>query len=231
MYANLAGVGFNLRNYYFLCKSRKTISNYLLSNDQPKLNIGCYNNPIQGWLNADLFYNKDVVYLDAGKPFSLKSEIFEYIYSEHVFEHLNYQEASNFLAESYRILRKGGIIRIATPDLDFLIDIYRNRTEMNDEYISWSVETYFPDRNQESFTGDGAMKVFVINHFFRAWGHQLIHNFDSLSSMLRTAGFTEIKKMKPGESEHEIFLNIEKHGTVIPERYNDLETMVVEATR
>jgi SAM-dependent methyltransferase len=46
------------------------------------------------------------------------------IYSSHMLEHLDRPTAQRFLAEALRVLRPGGVLRIAVPDLGMLVDRY-----------------------------------------------------------------------------------------------------------
>lgn len=46
------------------------------------------------------------------------------IYSSHMLEHLDRREAGQFLTEAHRVLRPGGILRIAVPDLRMLVERY-----------------------------------------------------------------------------------------------------------
>src|SRR4051812_1200031 len=51
------------------------------------------------------------------------------VYSSHMLEHLDRAEARQFLAETRRVLIRGGIIRIAVPDLRFHVDRYLARRD------------------------------------------------------------------------------------------------------
>jgi SAM-dependent methyltransferase len=46
------------------------------------------------------------------------------VYSSHMIEHLDRSEARAFLAEVKRVLRPGGVVRIAAPDLSRLVSDY-----------------------------------------------------------------------------------------------------------
>jgi SAM-dependent methyltransferase len=46
------------------------------------------------------------------------------IYSSHMIEHLDRSEARSFLTEVRRVLRPGGVVRIAAPDLSRLVSDY-----------------------------------------------------------------------------------------------------------
>lgn len=209
---------------------RLIIDDYLKNNEIKKMQIGCGSNIIEGWLNTDLNYNNKVAFLDAGEKFPIESDVFDYIYSEHLFEHLKVEQQLNMLKESYRILKKGGIIRIATPSLEFLFKLYANpNTLENRKYVNWAVKN-IPNLNVVNNTIADIEEhyCYVINNFFKAWGHQMIHNYDSISKLALQCGYSQIIQCKVGESEVLFLQNIEKHGTIIPKEINLLETMVVE---
>jgi len=51
----------------------------------------------------------------------------DYIYSEHTFEHFEFdQEVPHFLAESLRVLRNGGIFDVGVPDSEWPLRGYGN---------------------------------------------------------------------------------------------------------
>jgi predicted SAM-dependent methyltransferase len=206
---------------------------YFTNHEIKKLQIGSgKKNIIDGWLNTDIVCKtKKVGYLDAGRKFPFEDNTFRYIFSEHIFEHLGYKQAVNMLTESYRVLESGGTLRISTPNLDFLINLYQNPgLPIHQEYISWATEKYLKDiakyhpKNEPS-------PVYVINNFFKDWGHQIIHNFDSISSMLTNAGFTQITRCEINDSGDPELKYLEMHGSTIPQEFNLLETMVVEAKK
>ena len=58
-----------------------------------------------------LFIHHDVT---KGLPFEDNSV--EYIFSSHFIEHLHYPQAVEYLRESFRVLKPGGIIRTICPD-------------------------------------------------------------------------------------------------------------------
>lgn len=209
---------------------KKIIAGYLESNEVKKLHIGCGSNIYKGWLNTDLKYNKDIAYLDAGKEFPFHANVFNYVYTEHLFEHLNVSQQLNMLKEAHRVLKQGGVMRIATPSLEFLFNLYQNPYEKeNDDYVKWAVN-HIP--NLKKITSDiedsDFYYCYVINNFFKAWGHQMIHNTSSLEVLALQCGFTKVRRCEVGESKIQDLKSIEKHGSVIPQKMNLIETMVVE---
>ena len=109
-------------------KANEFMRNYIATHEVRKLHVGCGGNYLDTWLNSDLVPdNKNIVALDASKLFPLPSATFDYVYCEHLFEHLSFIQQINFLGESFRILKPGGKIRIATPDFDFLARLAGNK--------------------------------------------------------------------------------------------------------
>ena len=206
------------------------ISNYINEQSERKLHIGCGDNILTGWLNTDLKPHDDVIFLDASENFPLPDASFNFIYSEHLFEHLDESQQLHMLSECYRILKKNGVLRIATPSLSFLFNIYSNpNSEVNKAYINWAMRHSAHLRNVKKLIPNSSYdQNYVINHFFKAWGHQMIHNKESLSEIAEISGFSKVKFYEVGESDSEELQNLEKHATVIPEEMNILETMVVE---
>ena len=87
-------------NFNFHSKRQKLlIDKYLHENPIRKLQIGAQSNSISGWLNVDLLpKSHEVVYMDATKPFPFPSNSVDYIYSEHMIEHISFHEAGFMLS-------------------------------------------------------------------------------------------------------------------------------------
>lgn len=192
---------------------------------KPKLHIGCGPNILDGWLNADLTPEAGAVAIDAASDLPFDDGSCSYIFSEHFIEHLDYKEAASFVSECRRVLVPGGKIRTATPDLRFLIQLYDgDKTDIQKEYVEWAARTFLPDI-------PAVLDAFIINNFFRAWGHKFIHDERTLTLLLRTAGFENIKGYRPGISDDPSLCNLESHGRWITQEFNDLETFVLEAVK
>ena len=123
------------------------------------------------------------------------------------------------------MLKQNGRIRISTPDLSFLIELYqKEKNKAQNDYLEFSVERYL---NNQTPVED----VYVINNFFRDWGHQFIHDIKSLSFILHSCGFDSIKRYPVKESDDPHLQNLEQHGNEITADFNELESMVVEAVK
>jgi SAM-dependent methyltransferase len=109
---------------------------------------------------------KRLKYLNVACPWPTSSDTFDAIYSSHVLEHLPLRGAKVCLAESFRCLKKGGILRISVPDLDKQIADYK------------------PEN-----AADWAVNLFEANETSEKNMHHYMYNYHSLSSMMHEAGF------------------------------------------
>ena len=202
---------------------RRKIKKYLKSTDEPKLQIGCCKNVLKGWLNSDISLRcLHGIYLDAGKHFPFQDDSFNYVYSEHLFEHLTYQQGINMLKESYRILKPGGVIRIATPDLRFLHGLYQEPEKpLHKAYMEYTMKgKSMPSK-----------AVYTISRFHTSWGHQIIYDRETLTELLEQAGFKDVCTCEVSKSKHPGLNGVEGHFKELPLEFDLLETMVLEATK
>ena len=108
------------------------------------LNIGCGHRYHSDWVNIDVDPSSpEVMKADIirGLPFSDNS--FDVVYHSNVLEHLPYQMGQNMIAECYRVLKPGGIIRISVPDLEKICREYLANMEeamKGDEEASFNYE-------------------------------------------------------------------------------------------
>lgn len=128
------------------------------------------------------------------------------------------------LSECHRVLKRGGKIRISTPDLKFLIGLYREeRSALENAYLNWANAEIVKASPENA-------NVFVINNFVRDWGHQFIYDRDTLVLALKQAGFSEICMCGLNQSSVVAFQNLENERRM-PEGFLKLETMTVEGTK
>jgi predicted SAM-dependent methyltransferase len=219
-------VGRNLRR-----ADKRILEKYRNTSDgHRKLHIGCGSHILPGWLNTDYITkskhtkSKDVFHLDATKPFPFKDNEFEYIFSEHMIEHITYLDGMNMLKESFRVLKPGGILRIATPDLSFLIELFKtDKTKLQKDYIVDSTNRYI---SYVPFYDE----TFVTNNYVRAWGHKFIYSEKILRHSLENAGFKKIIRLDVSESQDENLGNLENVGRK-PEGMIKMETLVLEGMK
>ena len=93
------------------------------------------------------------------------------------------------LREFYRCLKKGGALRTAIPDLDYVIQKY-NTDWKNQDWLSWPEYEFIKTKGR------------MINIAFRWWGHKYLYNEEDLRNHLVNAGFKRIVRCKWNKSSH-----------------------------
>ncbi len=150
--------------------------------------------------------------------------MFDYIFSEHMIEHVPLADGFSMLQECHRVLRKGGRIRISTPDLRFVVSLYTDEpSELQKQYVNWSTKkfaTWAPHPDAR----------YVINNFVRDWGHQFIYDEKTLGFAMQKAGFADVVRCKLQSSECEHLRELENE-TRMPEGFLAFETLTLEATK
>ena len=201
----------------------EAITSYLEAHRVRKLQLGTGIDVLDGWFNTDVSPKEGVFFLDSTKPFPFADATFHYIFSEHHIEHLSYDQGLFTLHECYRVLQPGGKIRIATPDLGVLLNLYTAASsDLQQRYIRFIIDNFLPSVHESN-------AVFVINNAFHNWGHQFLYDSVTLKVALQEVGFVDIIHSSPGQSDDEQLRGIEKHGEFIDnEEMNQFETQVVE---
>jgi hypothetical protein len=162
---------------------------------------------IDGWINCDLPQH------DIRKPLAIASESAEFLFAEHVIEHITPQEAWVFLTECMRILRPGGTVRLAFPDL---------------KRILHAPQLYHDFTNRGGW-GDGTAAGSVRGALF-AHGHLGAWTADSMRTMLEAQGFT-VTEHRPCQSDQAELRDLEQHWKVAGWEENDAETSIVEGLK
>lgn len=211
-------------NDFLTKRKERAIADVKIKDKDLNLQIGAGLNALEGWINTDIHADKKNFYLNLKKPFTFSNNLFDFVYSEHVIEHFSYDECKNILSECYRIMKNGGVMRITTPDLKFLIKIFENqKSELHKEYIKWNSETFI-------LSSAPSNSVSVINNYVRDWGHKFIYDFDTLKILLSEIGFVEVVQCEISLSRYEQLCNLEnikRH----PPGFLELESLTVECKK
>jgi len=154
-----------------------------------RLHVGCGTEILEGWYNLDLqdLPGVDMV-VDVTQEFPFRDV--EYIFSEHFIEHLGFEAAVRFLQDCLRALRPGGVLRLTTPNLDWV----------------WSTHYSVNDDGEEK-----RRQTYMLNRAFYAWGHRFLFSPQLLESLLRAVGFEETSRRAYGKSPHDALRGIERH--------------------
>jgi predicted SAM-dependent methyltransferase len=202
----------------------RTVAEYLAASRVSGLHLGCGPHLLPGWLNSDVHaLRRDVVAVDATKRFPFANDVFNYVFTEHMIEHLSFDQARNVLAESFRVLKPGGRIRVSTPDLAFLISLTESHlTKEKAAYIEWSCKQYL-----NSPLVNAAV---VINNFVRNWGHQFIFDKETMAWALEEAGFQRVAFFEIHSSETSDLSCLE-NADRLPNGFVAMESMCAEASK
>ena len=104
-------------------------------------------------------------------------------------EHLDQDESRVFFDESYRILKKNGIMRIVVPDFQKLIDKYESNKDV-DRFIERSCLV-----GKKPKTLIKKMQYLLQGH---GWHHQMF-NKDSLK-VFKKLKFSHVELLEPGKT-------------------------------
>jgi predicted SAM-dependent methyltransferase len=156
-----------------------------------RLHLGSGQAPLPGWINIDLQRLPGVdrvLDVRRGLPF----ENVAAIYGEHFLEHLELQEGLACLVECRRVLAPDGILRISTPNLDWVLASHYR-------YGGWGSED------------EAVSDCFSMNRAFHGWGHRFLYNRQALAAAFRAAGFSTITMHRYGESDVPELAGLERH--------------------
>lgn len=88
------------------------------------LNVGCGDTYFPEWNNCDLLPGRGVVAHDLNDKLPWGAGLFDAVYSSHVLEHLTPHAGGELVADMQRVLKPGGVCRIAVPDLEGICRLY-----------------------------------------------------------------------------------------------------------
>ena len=89
------------------------------------LNFGCGAAFHPRWVNLDTApVSPQVIAHDLRREFPFDRDTFDAAYGSHVIEHLDRREGARLVGACYRVIKPGGIIRLAVPDLETIARLY-----------------------------------------------------------------------------------------------------------
>lgn len=140
-----------------------------------KIHLGCGKRCLPGYVHVDradfehIDHNHDIASLPmfAGDSADL-------IYCCHALEYFDREQAPAVLAEWRRVLRPGGILRLAVPDFEALVEVYRQSGELDRVlgplYGRWPIPG-----------GDAVIY------------HRTVYDRASLTELLASCGFVDVE--------------------------------------
>jgi predicted SAM-dependent methyltransferase len=119
-----------------------------------------------GRLRANRF-----VHADLTRAFPFVDASADFVFTSHFLEHLTRGQCIRVLREARRVLKPSGVIRVAVPDLEQAVDLYRA----------------------------GEARRMLDDHFYRPEEgrlaqHRYMYDFPLLAAALEEAGFADVRK-------------------------------------
>ena len=168
-----------------------------------KLHLGCGPNNLEDWENLDL------PEIDITRPLPYADDSVDFVFTEHVIEHVTPQQGWKFFAEARRVLKVGGVLRLAFPDPVRICRHYNKR------YL----EEFNPWTNRPP-TIEGSLASIIED-----WGHVAIWTVGAVLVCLSARGFAA-NEVCLGESNYPELVGLERHGAII----NQVEAMYIQTS-
>lgn len=151
------------------------------------LHLGCWHRNIPGFVNIDLCDMPHIHYKSSiDKLPMIEDNSVDLIYSSHSFEYFDRVQAIDVLAEWRRVLKVGGILRLAVPDFDKLIEVYHKTNDLT------------------KILGPlyGRMEIETIDKQKQCLYHKTVYTYDSLKKLLEDSGFINFRRYDWRETIH-----------------------------
>jgi predicted SAM-dependent methyltransferase len=196
-----------------------------------RYHLGCGPVIIKGFVNIDSDLHRIAGEIEEGVPRAIndvpntlvmrhdlrrgipsENKSLDIIYHSHFLEHLSREEAPLFLRECHRVLRKGGLMRIAVPDFELWC---RNYVAGNREFFRWYRATYLGENNPKYKTISSIFTGMLYN-----WGHKMAYDYETLALAISEAGFRNVRRVTWGASDR--FGGIAEIENDSPRRFESL---------
>lgn len=144
-----------------------------------KLHLGCGKRYIPGFVHIDL---NDFPHIDYKQDIRslpmIKSDSVDLIYFCHGIEYFDRIEIVDVLKEWKRVLKKGGVLRLAMPDFEALVKVYIKYKDLNKVlgplFGRWEIN-------------ETSKKAEVLYH-------KTVYDFESVKKTLESSGFTLVRR-------------------------------------
>jgi predicted SAM-dependent methyltransferase len=205
-FASLAATDYSeiaIGAYRSRIKDPGAIRDYLQSHPVRKLQLGAGGNDPTGWLNTDIEPTSKEVYLDATKRYPFPDGSFQYVFSEHVIEHVPWDGGVAMLKECYRVLVMGGKVRIVTPNLTKFVQLLTGSADADAQrFIAAKLRLH-------GWPVSPVTGAYIFNRQVREWGHQFLYDAATLRKSLELAGFKQITEHRVEDKSDPVFQEVE----------------------
>ena len=95
----------------------------------------------------------------------------DYVFASHFLEHLSQRHGEHVVREAVRVLRPGGVIRIAVPDLAFFMEAWQT--------------------GDKELAMQGIFEDLDLGHLAR---HRYMYDFEMLRDLVKRVGLTDVRR-------------------------------------
>ena len=145
-----------------------------------KIHLGCGKVYIPGFIHIDIMDFKHVDYKRSIDDLSIfKDQTVDLVYACHVLEHFKRAKIKKVLREWYRVIKKGGILRLSVPGFEEMVKIYQKYNDIN------------------LILGPLVGGQTYLYNF-----HYMVFDFKSIEKLLKEVGFKKVKRYDWRKTEH-----------------------------
>ena len=142
-----------------------------------RLHLGCGATKKPGWVNVDLAgANVDLAW-DITDPLPFQDGAVDAIFHEHLLEHLSLAEGLSLMKECHRLLKEGGVLRIAVPDCKNFLKAYATGDAL--------LADLKPGR---------PTALLAASEVFLRHGHRSAYDSETLTLLCRSGGFSAVEE-------------------------------------
>lgn len=169
-----------------------------------KLNVGCASNKIEGYINIDCRKTEATDHVcHAGDISIVPLGVVSEIYSRHMLEHLDPNEAREVLHHWYDLLESNGLLHVIVPDIEF-----------HARQLLGMAESSFDDQVMHAFAGFWGWRD-EQRGGSREDAHRWGYSEHSLALALADAGFVGIRRLQHGADVEQWHLNVIAYKRVV----------------
>ena len=164
-----------------------------------KIHFACGGNYLKEWLNVDFASREQSNYLRLNlcELLPFPDGHFKFAFAEDFLEHLRQDDSIIFLAEAFRCLKEGGVLRLSFPGLEGVLKKHYQRIDQKLSVYEGKFEAYL------------------------YWDHLHFYSRDELRTVASHVGFSKTEYVQFGESVYD-----ELCGLDTREHQKDLNTYV-----
>jgi SAM-dependent methyltransferase len=175
-----------------------------------RLNWGSGPHPMPGWINSDCKpYPGVELCCDIRDGLPVPDASVDYAVAIHALQDLPWRDIPQVLRELHRVLRAGGVLRVAVPDLDRAIDAYR---------AGDAAYFYVPDEHARTIGSKLVTQIIWYGSVLTPF------NFGYASEVLADAGFEDVRRCAYRRT-------ASSHADIVALDNRERESLFIEARR